>query len=197
IFRWKDIRLRLWPIMTLFASGFLAEYGVWISVHSKAPWQPINNLFILADSFLIPVQFAVWGLLTRKTLIVALILPILCSWFYFHVWPGSIYSISVYYRIIYSFMIVLLSIGSINYLIIHVRESLQQNPIFIFLTEFLIFYSYQLIYEAAYAFSLIDDNHSKILLNRTFALINFACNILYGIAVCCIPADPVRRWRRL
>lgn len=195
--RWKDTIARFWPMMLLFFLGFVGEYSVWFSVQNRASWQPFNNLYILADSLLIPIQFAVWGFLSRRFLFFAILLPLLAAWFYFHLWPGSLYFISAYYRVAYSFVILLLTISSINYLLIHTRYSVNRNPIFLFLAGFLVFYSYQLIYETAYAFSMVAEPHWNILLNRTFALINFACNILYGIAVCCIPADPARRWKQL
>lgn len=195
LIRWPDAMSRQWPIVTLLALGLISEYAVWLAVQAGHTWAPANNLYILADSILIPTQFAVWGFLSRKFL-PALIIPLFLLWIYFHIWPGSLTIVNVYYRIIYSFLILLLTISSINYLIINSRRQVYFHPVFIFLAGFLIFYIYQLIYETAFAFSLVGDEDLSILLNRTFALINFVCNAMYGLAICSIPANPVRRWKQ-
>lgn len=165
-------------------------------MNTGANWIAVNNFYILADSILVPIQFIVWGYLRLSKLVLAAILLMLLLWTGLHVWPGNIASINGFYRILYSLEIVLLTINSINYLLINERTPLFQFPPFLMMTGLMLFYTYQLLYETAYVFTAVLEDSWSVLLNRIFAVINFVCNLIYGIAICRVSANPLQRWRR-
>lgn len=196
LFRWKRVRERYYPLMALWSIGLVCEVWVWLKMQWGGAWIPINNGYILADSLLIPLQFFAWGFLVLAWQRIFLLSIILIAWFGFHVWPGDLTIIQAPYRMAYSLVIVLMTIHLLNTLWINERNRLARRPEFLLLTGFLVFYSYQLLYETAYVFTADMEDYWRILLNRIFSIINFACNILYGVAVCLIPANPFLRWRR-
>ena len=196
IFRWQRIRQLYFPLFILWITGLLSETIVWWSMKTGANWVAVNNLYILADSILVPIQFIVWGYLRLSKPVLAALLLMLLLWIGLHVWPGNITSINGFYRILYSLQIVLLTINSINYLLINERAPLSQFPPFLMMTGLMLFYTYQLLYETAYVFTAVLEDSWSVLLNRIFAVINFVCNLIYGIAICRVPANPLHRWRR-
>jgi hypothetical protein len=89
---------------------------------------------------------------------------------------------------------VLLSINTINYLVIQEERNLVRHPVFIICTGFIIFFTYQLVYEGIY--NIVSDLKSIDTgkLNTAFSIINAVCNILYGIAFLLVPARNIIDW---
>ena len=194
--RWQRSWRSYWPLMCLFLLGLVGEWLVWKAIQTNQSWLPFNNLYILADSLLIPIQFAVWGFIAFRNILFLIVLPLLLTWTWLHLISGSLADFVPYYRIAYSFLILLLGIYSINFLIVRSHQSLLTLPVFLITVGFLLFYAYQLLYESAYALAIRIDLYWSAWLNQCFALINFVCNIVYGIAGLRLPMDPLQ-YRKL
>lgn len=195
LLRWRVTTRGYTPLLVLFALGFITELIMRYLLMEKIKWEPANNLYILAECILIPLQFATWGYMRTRRKILYIVPALLAAgWIIRHLWPGQITHLDPYFRMVYSLVIVLLSINTINYLVIHEENRLIRHPVFIICTAFIIFFSYQLVYEGIY--SLINDLRTidTAKLNTAFSLINFACNLLYGLAFLLIPSRSIRDW---
>ena len=74
------------------------------------------------------------------------------------------------------------------------KETCVRHPVFIICTGFIIFFTYQLVYEGIY--NIVSDLESidTSKLNTAFSIINALCNILYGIAFLLVPAKTSIDW---
>lgn len=196
LLRWRIISRRYYPLFILFSLALLVELVNGYAITSKnSGWIPVNNLYVLVESIFIPLQFVVWGYMCRKLNAFYIIAGILVlGWMAEHLLLGDITRLHPYFRMFYSLMIVLLSINTINYLVIQEESNLVRHPVFIICTGFIIFFTYQLVYEGIY--NIVSDLKSidTSKLNTAFSIINAVCNILYGIAFLLVPARNIIDW---
>jgi hypothetical protein len=196
LLRWRVISQRYYPLFILFSLALLVELVNRYAIASNNfSWIPANNLYILVESILIPLQFIVWGYVHKKLTAFYLITGILVlGWVTEHLLLGDITRLHPYFRMFYSLLIVLLSINTINYLVIQEERNLVKHPVFIICTGFIIFFTYQLVYEGIY--NIVSDLKSIDTgkLNTAFSIINAVCNILYGIAFLLVPARNIIDW---
>lgn len=196
LLRWRIISRRYYPLFILFSLALLVELVTRYALTNKnLGWVPVNNLYILVESILIPLQFLVWGYMYKKLTTFYIITGVLVlGWVTEHLLLGDITRLHPYFRMFYSLLIVLLSINTINYLVIHEERNLVRHPVFIICTGFIIFFTYQLVYEGIY--NIVSDLESidTSKLNTAFSIINAACNILYGIAFLLVPARNSIDW---
>ena len=196
LLRWRVISQRYYQLFILFGLALLVELVNRYAIASNNfSWIPVNNLYVLVESILIPLQFVVWGHMYRKLTTFYLITGILVlGWVTEHLLLGDITRLHPYFRMFYSLLIVLLSINTINYLVIQEDRNLVRHPVFIICTGFIIFFTYQLVYEGIY--NIVSDLKSIDTgkLNTAFSIINAVCNILYGIAFLLVPARNIIDW---
>lgn len=196
LLRWRVISQRYYPLFILFGLALLVELVNRYAITSKnSGWIPVNNLYVLIESILIPLQFVVWGYMYRKLNTFYIIAGILVlGWMAEHLLLGDITRLHPYFRMFYSLLIVLLSINTINYLVIQEERNLVRHPVFIICTGFIIFFTYQLVYEGIY--NIVSDLKSIDTgkLNTAFSIINAVCNTLYGIAFLLVPARNIIDW---
>ena len=196
LLRWRVISQRYYPLFILFGLALFVElitrYAITLT---NSGWIPVNNLYVLVESILIPLQFVVWGYMHKKLNAFYMITGILVlGWVTEHLLLGDITRLHPYFRMFYSLLIVLLSINTINYLVIQEERNLVMHPVFIICTGFIIFFTYQLVYEGIY--NIVSDLKSidTSKLNTAFSIINAVCNILYGIAFLLVPARNIIDW---
>jgi hypothetical protein len=196
LLRWRVISQRYYPLFILFSLALLVELVNRYAITNKnSGWIPVNNLYVLVESILIPLQFVVWGYMNRKLNTFYIIAGILVlGWMVEHLLLGDITRLHPYFRMFYSLLIVLLSINTINYLVIQEERNLVRHPVFIICTGFIIFFTYQLVYEGIY--NIVSDLKSIDTgkLNTAFSIINAVCNILFGIAFLLVPARNIIDW---
>lgn len=194
--RWRIISERYYPLVMLFSVALVVELITRYALTSKnLGWIVVNNLYILVESILIPLQFLVWGYIHKKIKVFyGLLFILVLGWTVEHLVIGDITRLHPYFRMFYSLLIVLLGINAINYLVIHEERNLLRHPVFIICTGFIIFFTYQLVYEGVY--NIVSDLESidTSKLNTAFSIINAACNILYGIAFLLVPAKSRIDW---
>jgi hypothetical protein len=196
LIRWRFICRRYYPLLLLFGLALLAELITRYTIISKnTGWIPANNFYILLESILIPLQFFVWGYMRKKINVFYILIAVLVAgWITEHLVLGSITRLYPYFRMFYSLLIVLLSINILNYLVIHEEKNLVKHPVFIICTGFIIFFTYQLVYEGIYHIVSNLDSIDTSKLNNAFSIINALCNILYGIAFLLVPAGNTFDW---
>ena len=196
LLRWRIISQRYYPLFILFSLALLVELVTRYAItRNNSGWIPANNLYILVESILIPLQFVVWGYMYKKLNAFYIIAGILVlGWVTEHLLLGDITRMHPYFRMFYSLLIVLLSINTINYLVIQEERNLVKHPVFIICTGFIIFFTYQLVYEGIY--NIVSDLKSIDTgkLNTAFSIINAVCNILYGIAFLLVPTRNIIDW---
>lgn len=89
---------------------------------------------------------------------------------------------SPYFRVFYAFVVVLLGINQINSMMVNQEQTLFKSPVFVLSLAFIIFFTYQIIYEA----SFFIGSDKSVVANKIvlfFAYINVAVNLLYALSI--------------
>lgn len=160
---------------------------------AKAGYHTIinNNLYVLAEALLITWQFKRWEFFDRHAKIYPLtLLLILVVWFLENIHLSTIDKIGFYFRVFYCFLIVLMSIHNINGVIMNDRGILSKNPIFLICGGYILFFTYKILVEAFWFYGINITGTFSIDVYIIFTWINLFVNILFGIAVLCIPHKP-------
>lgn len=178
------------PFFTLIVVAVLTEIinGYLIKVHHHSNAIP-TNIYALIECMLIAWQFHVWGLLqSKKPIFYGLLVVFFLGWVYEDLVLGAITGFPPYFRFLYSFLIVLLSVNKINFMITHDNRNLLRRPDFLICIGFIIFFIYKIIYEWAYQASLFGQSDITSNIIMLFGYFNAGTNIIFGIAFLLIPA---------
>jgi hypothetical protein len=181
------------PFFALLIIGFITEIVSFILIKGfhRSNAIPIN-IYILLEWTLISLQFHIWGFLgQQKKVFYTLVTITVLLWCVENLVFSKITEFSPYFRLFYSFLIVLLSVNKINYMITHDNRNLLRNPSFLICIGFIIYFLYMIIYRWAYQVSLYgkSDISNKIIF--FMAYVNALTNAIFAIALLLIPA-PVK-----
>lgn len=159
-------------------SLFLIRYGMSNMINS--------NLYVLFEYLLLLYQFYKWRGYRVTTL-------------YFFIWAGVAVWITdnviinqlsdpnSFFRSYASLVLLLFSIDKMNSLIINEKGNLLRNAVFLTCTAFLLFYGCKLFVEVFHLFKAPLSNIFYDYLWMTLSVVNGISNIIYAIAVICIP----------
>ncbi len=192
LIRWRRIDKAYQPFFILLIIGFLTELISFILIREFHKSNAIpTNLYTPIEWSLIFLQFHVWGLLRhRKRIFYGILAITLLGWAVENIYFGQITAFSPYFRIFYSFFIVLLSVNKINYMITHDNRNLFRNPRFLICIGFIIFFMYMIIYRWAYQVSVSSKSETQItdIIIFLMAYVNALTNGIFAIAFLLIPA---------
>jgi hypothetical protein len=190
LIRLRRIDARYQPFYTLLWIGFVSEVISFAVIkgfhgHNAIPL----NIYYLLEWIFIAWQFHVWGFLKQKPrAFYALVAFGVLLWVTENLAFGKITEFSPYFCIFYYFVIVLLSIRTINFMITHDRNLLR-NPQFLICIGFIIYFLYLILYSWASAVSMYGKSvASSTAIFYLMAYINALSNIIYAIAFLLIPA---------
>ena len=178
------------PFFILIVVAVITEAinGYLIKVHHHSNAIPAN-IYALTECILIAWQFHVWGLLqSKKPLFYGLVILFFLGWVYENLVLGNITGFPPYFRFLYSFLIVLLSVNKINFMITHENRNLLRRPDFLICIGLIIFFIYKILYEWAYQASLFGQSSITSNIIMLFGYFNALTNIIFAIAFLLIPA---------
>jgi hypothetical protein len=190
LIRLRRIDKRYQPFFILLWIGLLTEIISFICIkgfhRSNAV---VVSIYTLIDWTLIAWQFHVWGFLKQKPqAFYALLVLAALLWGTENLVFGKITDFSPFFRFFYYFLIVLLSIRTINFMITHDRN-LFRNPQFLICIGFIIYFLYMILYYWASTVSAYGRSiASSTVIFYLMAYINALSNAIYAIAFLLIPA---------
>lgn len=186
--RFKKINPTYYPFIFCLWLGLLNEilsYIFSILTHSNAL---NNNIYVLLESLLITWQFHSWKLFARhNTLFIVILCLLLGTWFVDNFIISKISHFSSYFRMVYSFIIVLMSISVLNMLLATERKSIITNPVFLICVSFIIFYTYKILVEAFWVYGLNSSKEFRLNVYGILLFINVFTNLVYALAVLWMP----------
>jgi hypothetical protein len=155
------------------------------TIHSNA----VNsNIYVLLESFLIVWQFRKWGLFERyKIIFRCLLVVLLLAWITENFIVSSIRHFSSWFRIFYSFIIVLLSISLLNRLILREKGRLLKNPIALICLTFIVYYTYKVLVETFWVYGLNESSTFRSKVYFILNYINLFSNLIYALAILWMP----------
>lgn len=152
--------------------------------HSNA----INtNLLSLAEGVLWSWQLAKWKAFNTKTQYHLTLTILITAWIAENIVLGKLFTFSSGYAIVYSLVMVLLSINQVNRQIVEEKASLLTSPKFLICSGSIIFNTYRIIVECFY---LLESGESGTFLANIYAIlvvVNVFVNLLFALAALWIP----------
>ena len=190
VIRFHKLNASYHPFILLLLMAFTSEVISFICIRFLHDNNAITvNLYALIECMILLYQFRTWGFLHRKQkLFYTLVVLYAIIWIMEDLVFFRIEEYTPFFKGAYSFGIVLLSINEINYMIVQDNKQLFRNAKFLICLGFIIYFIYQIIYEASY-YVLGRDNVVRIATSiiSMFGYMNAFVNLLYGVAVLLIP----------
>lgn len=145
------------------------------------------NLFQLAESLLILWQFRQWQLFEKRgshALFTGVFLAVYLADNFF---LTGFHNFNSYFRIFYSFCIVLLSVRMLNYVLVTERDSLLKNPVFLICSAFVLFFTFATLTEVFWMYGTYLNKEFRTNLYKIVIWNNMFCNLIYALAVLWMP----------
>lgn len=184
--RFKKIAPSYYPFIYFLWLGCINEpLSVFLS--SKGIHNILNNnIYVLFEGFFILWFFYSTHFLKRKTFYI-LILFLLFTWIAETFFMRTIFDMSIYYRILYSFVIVLLSIDAINQFLLIEKGNLLKSPVFLISMAFIIYFTFKILINAFWLYGLVKNASFILLIYKILIYINLFTNLVYALATLWIP----------
>ena len=147
-----------------------------------------NNIYVLAEACLLTWQFKNWNTFPGGGKTVALVLVGLCIlWWSENDSLFKLKHIGSYFRIAYSFLLVLAAIYSINKRIFTYEGKTFGNPVFLICNGLIIYFTSRVLVEIFWVYGLALSPAFSAGLFVMLTWINLFVNVIFIIAVICIP----------
>jgi hypothetical protein len=182
--RIKRLHSTYTPFFILLLVGLLTELASFIFIDTfKISNAPVINVYGLLECCIILYQLYVWqNPAKRRRLFIFLSVLCILVWIIENIVFFNINIFSPYFRVLYAFIIILLSINQINSMMFNHEGALFKDPAFIICLGFIIIFLYQIILEA----SLFIGSDQSVVANKIimgFGYINLVINLLYAVAL--------------
>ncbi|HXB09597.1 MAG TPA: hypothetical protein VNW04_20865 [Puia sp.] len=173
--------LILLGVLSEIVSSFLIRV---LHIHNAVS----NNMWFLTEWLLIATQFRMWGVFRNRKKVYYLLLFIPClAWVTENLCFGQIGYFSPYYQVLYCFLVVILSVNTINFMITHDYRNLFGNATFLICIAFIIYFIYRIVFNWAYQTSLRGTTQTTSLIITLMSYVNALTNIIFAIALLRIP----------
>jgi hypothetical protein len=176
------------PFLALIWVGFVNEFISDLSIKYFRTNAPNGNIYVLAEALFIMWQFKKWRLFNKPIVYIVLsgsfLLVWLCECFLF----SSIYRFFTYYRIYYSFVVVLMSIQMVNELITTEQKSIIKNPAFLICVGFILYFTVKVLVEIFYIYGLmLSGSEFRRRIYKISVFVNIFSNLIFTLAVLWMP----------
>ena len=146
------------------------------------------NIWFLIDAFLLLWLFKKWNLFESKKVYYSLWVLLSVCWLAESIFLSKLTrDYNSYFRIFYSFLIVLMSISTINSLLMRERKPLIRNPMFIICCTFALYNTITVVAEAFFASHLQLGDSFRINMDFMILYAGFLFNTIYAIAILWMP----------
>ena len=188
IARFNKINKNFYPFLFLVWIACVNELVSYILIRTHHTTIFNSDLYVLTESLLLILLFRNFQLFKHSGyLFYGLIAFLVIFWLTEEFFIAGPNAINVYFRVSYSFIIVLLSITMINKIIAENKKKIFLNPLFILCAGFIIFFTYKVLVYSFWIYAL-NSGHKLLLDMFTIMIyINLLTNLIYAIAVLWMP----------
>jgi len=166
--------------LNLLFGAIIVEFGYYNFVH--------YNIWYLLDAFISLWLFKEWNLFESKRLYRSLWILLSIVWLSETILFSKLtHDYNSYFRIFYSFIVILMSITTINSLLMKERKHLLKNPMFLICCTFVILNTITVLTEAFFASNLHLGDAFRINMDRITILTSLLCNLIYALAILWMP----------
>lgn len=193
IVRWKHITKHFYPFIFLMWIGCITEVISYVlTYHGKRTLINVNIYGILEAGFILWF-FKELNIFKKRTSFFVFLAGILCCiWLLEILAIGGLDAYIIYFRIAYSFVIVLLSISAINRLLLLQQNDILKDARFIICIGFITYFT---CYVIVNAFWLVGLKNNDFLLNIYYIMlvVNFISYLIFIYALLNISKPNVQR----
>jgi hypothetical protein len=186
IFRFKSILKTFYPLVLFVCLGLANEILSLFLIIKENSYAVNSNIYVLIEFIILLWQFYKWNNSYFRTCFITGVIGILV-WITDNVFINSITDDNSIFRIYYSFVIVFFSIDLLNKAIINEKENILKNAVFLACAGFLAYYGLKVLLEVFNSFKINFNNSFYIKIWLTLSVANCIANIIYAIAILCIP----------
>jgi hypothetical protein len=187
LFRFKKVSSNYKPFIYCIWCGCINELISIILIKSHLQSNINNNIYVLLEAILLLFLFRnLQSFNKAKWLFYLLMFSLVAIWLIENIFIGNITTVKLYFRVIYSFAVVLLSIEMINRIMLSGRK-LFHNADFIICVGFIIYYTFKVLVHSFWLYGLGLSSDFLLHIYFTLVIINLVTNILYGFAVLWMP----------
>ncbi len=147
-----------------------------------------NNIYVLVESLLIIWLFKNTGLFRKsKVLFYVMILLLPAVWLIDNFFIAGAAALDNYFRIFYSFVIVLMSIATLNRLVVTNRKNLLKDATFLLCIGFILYFTYKILVHAFWIYGLTTSQAFILKVYTLLLYIDCITNLLYALAILWMP----------
>jgi len=187
LIRIKRISQVYFPFILLLWVGLASEIVTTVLINRGLSNALSSNIYVLLESVLILFFFERMDLFKSRQIFYLLLFLFAGGWIVENFVLLNINRFNSYFRIGYSFIVVLLSINLINRLMLQERTRMLRNPVFLIMIGFIVFFTYKALIEIFWVYGFKASDSFKFLVYRIMTYINLSANIVFTIAVLWIP----------
>jgi hypothetical protein len=188
LYRFSNIEPRYYPFIFLLWIGCINEILSFVLVHRGMYTIVNSNIYILLESILITWFFKRMRIFDGKSwLFQMFIICILVSWTVENLLVYHLSHYSIYFRIFYSSMIVLMSIVLINYLLLTEYQPVGKNAGFILCVGFITYFLFMVLVNSFWLYGLISSKSFLLYVSKILVFVNLFTNLIYAMAILWIP----------
>ena len=186
IFRFKSIMADYYPFIFFIWLGLFNEILSLLLIYNYESNTVNSNLYVLVEYLLLLWQFYKWSDNGSKRYYWLAGIGI-AVWIADNFIINTIFDNNSVFRVFYSFIIIFFSIDKVNNLLVFEYSNLLKHPVFITCIAFTFYYGFKAFVES---FNMVHLGLNPVILKDLWIILYFVngtANLLYAIAVLCIP----------
>lgn len=146
------------------------------------------NIWFLADAYILLWLFKKWNLFESNKLYYSIAIILGICWFVEVIFVSKFTGdFNSYFRILYSFVVILMSIGMINSFLLKAKINPIRNSIFLICCTFVLLNTITVIGEAFFAYNLILGNEFRMYMEDLIIFINALCSLIFALIILWMP----------
>ena len=173
------ISIWLNAVNTIFGS-IIVQFGFYNIFH--------YNIWFLLDALILLWLFNRWNLFESKKVYHSLWVLLIICWLIEAIFLSKLIGdYNSYFRILYSFLVILMSISTINSLLIKERKPLLKSPMFVICCTFVLSNTIIVLGEAFFASRLQLGDKFRTNMDDMITYTSWLCNTIYAITILWMP----------
>jgi hypothetical protein len=186
--RFSKINPTYYPFLFCIWIGFLNEIVGYLITKEGYSNAVNNNIYVLFESLLLTWQFDNWKLFKGPRYLFVLLLCLFTfTWVMEGFFIKGITHTISYFRILYSFVIVLMSISIMNEQLLRERRNFLKNSIFLICLGSVIYYTNKVIIGMFWLYGLKMSIPFMVSLVWIMVFINLFTNLIFALAILWMP----------
>ncbi|MFT3982224.1 MAG: hypothetical protein QM687_17270 [Ferruginibacter sp.] len=189
--RFRFINSCYHPFIIYISIGLVNEIVSSIVIHHGYSNAVNNNIFYLLEGWLLLMQFYRWKLFGDKQFLYPIcVMLMILLWLPYNIPLEKLQTYTPWFRSIEGGIIMILAIITINRHIIEFDGTLIRSPVFLISIGFCIYFSTVILMEVFLYYGSTKSIGLQDAIFKASSIINMITNLLYLIAILCIPSKP-------